>query len=525
MALNFNPYEVKLAVSTGSKGRGRFEAGRIRVLKNEWKAMGLRLVPPKDAEYIILPDGSNDKGQGGRYATAIHYSDFIELLSRSQRPLVGSSPTSRLVVRSRTTEAPDDTPEHRILRHNVTQLERRLKALSDRPTQRGTYRALPARPPPPDDDDADVTAEPLAAPAADPVLERVATTDPEVLGYTFVEPTVDFAVVRQAVTKLQSVKNLQAFITAAIERTAPVYATLYTTKQKSLEELRRLTLVVLTYWQELRVNLEVLMADALSPRLDINALPLCDVPAALRLPYDLTSCWTHFFQVWSADNALLFTREDLVGGLADLSRAAEYFWTLETNLYLNFASIQCAQRNLELQFIEWVQTTRERFRTTPRCQPDAAGQCPGQFCVFYDERCQEKPVLFVLQELVIAFCGSTDLLPITPDDYATVNRLHQVISDLYRRWYQHPHRAKAAQVGVCEDILVMVNIMMATLQEEMQVDSVQDLLWSDVARLMHPETLLRDWNDPATTAALRDVVFSEAYVQRVRQVGEGLLRL
>jgi len=121
MALNFNPYQVKLAVSTGSKGRGRFEAGRIRVLKNEWKAMGLRLVPPKDAEYIILPDGSNDKGQGGRYATAIHYSDFIELLSRSQRPLVGSSPTSRLVVRSRTTEAPDDTPEHRILRHNVTQ--------------------------------------------------------------------------------------------------------------------------------------------------------------------------------------------------------------------------------------------------------------------------------------------------------------------------------------------------------------------------------------------------------------------
>lgn len=518
----FNPYQVKLAVSTGSKGRRRFDAGRIKLLKNEWKSMGLRLVAPPDADYIILPDGSNDKGQGGRYATAIHYSDFIELLSRSRRPVVQSaSASSRLVVRSRATDEASDTSEHRILRHNVTLLERRLKELSDRPTQQGTYRSLP-----PDHENDDIEEHKAAdLPTADPLLERVAAADPDVLGYTFVAPTVDIAVVRQAVTKLQSVKNLQPFVTAAIERTAPMYATLYTTKQKSLEELRRLTLVVLTFWQELRVNLEVLLADLLPPRLDLNALPLCDVPATLQLPYDLTSCWTHFFQVWSAENTLLFTREDLIGGLADPQHAAQYFWTIETNLYLNFASIQCAQRNLELQFIEWVQTTRERFRTTPRCQPDQAGQCPGQFCVFYDERCHEKPILFVLEELVIAFCGSTDLLPITQADYATVNRLHAIVSDLYRKWYRHPHRTKDPQVGVCEDLLVMVNIMMATLREELQVDSVKDLLWSDVAQLMHPETLLRDWNDPDTTAALREVVFGDAYAQRVRQVGEGLLRL
>lgn len=509
MTARFDPYRVKLAVSTGSKGRRRFDAGRIKLLKNEWKALGLHIVPPAQADYIILPDGSDDKGQSGRFATPIHYSDFLELLSRTTRPTAHlSRAASRLPSQSSRKETDrNNTHEHRIVRHDLRHLERRLKELSDSPDRHRTSTRLPARLQPPE------LPQPSQPPRDAP--QR----------YAFVSPTVDFAVVRRTVEKLQTLPNLQAFVTAAVQHSARLYPTLYTTKQHSLDELRRLVLVVLTFWQELRVNLEVIMAADLPDRIDLNALPLCDVPTQLELPYDLTSCWTHFFQVWSVDNALLLTREDLIANVADRKTAAQYFWTIETNLYINYASIQCAQRNLELQFIDWVQTTRERFRTTPRCQPNEKDRCNGQFCVFYDEKCHEKPILFVLQELVIAFCGSTALLPITAADYETVNRLHQVVLELYQKWYGRAPAGSPSQTGVCDQVATMVNIMLATIQEEMAVDSVQDLFWSDLPDLMTPETLLQDWNDPASTQTLRSTVFSDAYVRRVQEIGQSLLRL
>lgn len=509
----FDPYRVKVAVSTGAKGgANRFAAGRVRLLKNEWKALGLHVVAPADADYLVVPDGVHNPGRSGRYATLIHYSDFVELLSRAVRPvaLPRTHPTP--------IPTPRDEPEvpRRWLQHDVSALERRLRTLSERPAPQ--YQPLASRPTPP---------QAPTLPRADPVLAQVAATDPALLPYTWLTPQTDFAAIRQTVAKLRAlVPRLQPFVNAALADTAPVYPLLYTSKQRSLATVRQWTVIVLTFWQELRLNLEVLLGPALPPRIDLEAWPVCDVPAHWALPYDLTSCWTHLDRTWSDDNVLLFTRPDLVSGLDDRARAGQYFASLETNWYLNLASLQCAQRHLQQQFVAWVRATRERFRTLPRCTPEAAAdRCAGQFCVFYDQRCHEKPILFVLEELAIAFCGSTDELPITAEDYVTLNRFHRLVTELYRTWYGHTRLPGNESLGVCADTLAMVQTLLATVKQELRLEAQQDVFWSDLPALLPPDVLQRNWNDPDTVAALRDTVRGPGYAQRVHHIGATLLQL
>lgn len=503
---NFNPFQVKVALSTGAKGRRRFDAGRVKLLRNAWKARGVQVVPVRDAEYIVLPDGATDKGQSGRFATAVHYSDFLELLSRYTRP----PPPAAAAAPSFPDAIPPSTSTHAIVKHDLSGLERRLYALSERPRERhpSSYRR--------------VTASPSPSPN---LLSSIPLTPEPTTYVSFLTPTVEWAVVKHMVEKLRAMSQLPAFVTEAVTGHTRMYPTLYTSKQQTLEELRRLVLTVLTFWQELRVNVEVVLTAELPPRVDFEAWTVCEVPAALGLPYDLTSSWTYFFDHWSTENVSLFTQPVVLANLADRAAAAQYFWTMETNLYVNYASVQCAQHRLRKQFVEWVKTTRERFRHTPRCVPEQRARCPTQFCVLYNDQCQEKPILFVLEELVMAFCGSTELLPLTREDYETVNQFYNLVAELYHKWYGQPRVAAETQKGVCVQIMDMVQVMLATLREEMDVESVQGVLWSDLVEVSPANALSRDWNDSASVATLRSMLFSDAYKQRVKAVGETLLRL
>jgi hypothetical protein len=122
MNTSFDPYKSRIAVSTGSKGVRKFDAGRIKMLKNEWKLLGVNIVPIKTAEYVIVPDGSSNRGKSGRFATLINYSDFTEMLRRSKRifpiaPLGQTTPARHRVMD--------------IVKHDMTFLERRLTASID----------------------------------------------------------------------------------------------------------------------------------------------------------------------------------------------------------------------------------------------------------------------------------------------------------------------------------------------------------------------------------------------------------
>lgn len=456
MALN--PYTAKIAVSTGSKGKRHFEAGRVALLKNEWKSQGVQIVSsPKDADYIVVPDGSADRGKTGKYVQPIQYSAFVELLARAIRP---TPRKSRIQTVSARKEVETD---ERTMQTKLDALEERLRYLSAKPTylsSKPTYRRAKER---------------LREP------ETTTTTT------TFYTPTIDVSLVRTNVQKLVGVTNLQEFVYRLVSKTR-VQPLLYTTQRDSVEKIRQLVLPVLTFWQELRVNLELVLPEDLPKRIDLNTVSLCTLPEGL--PYDLTNCWTHFFALWSDDNVVILTQPLLVENMANRKEVAQYFWNVETCLYVLYGSLQCAQYNLQTAFTDWARTVRDEFNAGKRL---------------------EKPFLFVLQELVAAFCGSTDIQP----DKTGLIRLLQAVQDLYRKWFGEVHEP---QGSVCEQITEMVGTIMATIKHEIGVPPDKELVWSELAKALSEEDLDRDWTSKESLKVLQSIVFGERYRQAVLEL-------
>lgn len=443
----FNPYDgTRVMVSTGSKGRRHFYAGTVAALKNQWKLAGVHIVS-EQPEWVVIPDGSTDKGRGGKYARTIHFSEFVDLLTRYPRLTTTTTTASSDQVRTET--LPARTPHY-----NLRALEKRLAELS-KPT---------------------TTASRLTR------REGVSKSKPK--RFEFAQTTSDAAIIQRHVEKLASIDNLQRFVGGIISGDTPFHAKLFQPKMDALKRIRHLVVQVLTHFEELRVNLE-LVVESMPSRLNLSTTSPCDLPKSVG--YTLETSWSRFLSTWRPEMLQLFSHKSILENASD--DTSRRFLDTETNLYVMYASVACAQLKLRTAFVEWVKATRLAFRNNP----------------------QSKPLLFMLEDLDIAFCTAASMVPFSDEDAAALQRLYKTVRTTYQKWFAQEPRETA---DICAQLSPMISTILASVKARLGLTESQDLIWAEL-----DATANADWTDPSLIdTTLRDAVYSQRYRERVKSL-------
>jgi len=529
MATDLNPYEIKVAVSTGARKKGRlnFCAGSVKLLKNQWKAMGVQIVRRSHAEYVVVPDGTQAIGR--IQAIPIFYSEFINMLQKYPRPpqaqpprVTGSLRPSEDRVELLVIEAPEfDT---RFIEQELEQGEPKIERLEFR------ARAKPR--------DQPSTPAPVSLLVEQP-LELTATTAPLEIQHPWQTPTIPFDQAMQWMSEIRK-PGWQNFLTEVMDDSRRFYPSTYESRVSLLRDMVNVLFSTLQYWSELRVNAEMILLPP--ERIAIDEEDPCRLPLTseqqlgyLEQPnYWMSSAWVHYREHWNEENQNILGHTDLLANLNDVAQAhlKKYFWQIETDLYLIYASMQCGMGYLDRAFEKWARVMRSRFAQfnhTQSCASVAADQCNG-LCLFKDDKCRTKPMLFALEDVVTAYCGSTKLLPTSAVDQKMLLVLWNFLQRIYVAWFgQLPATFSPdfsdPSPAACKQIRYMNSVIMTTLKKELGLDAKQEVLWSDLPLILNLSEANWDrlWSrqkaerEPAIQA-LKQAVFSEDYQHMLRDV-------
>ena len=360
-----NPFQIKVTVSTGPT-RLKFFAGSVAELKNKWKSMGVHIVSRNEANYVIVPDGTQNIGKID--ATPIFYSDFVSLLDDFSRP---KSAPCRM--------SPDKS----------------LKSMIHF-TERGVQTLI-----------ADIF------------------------------------------------NNEQVFY----------YQTYY-----PKFELLKMELVMMKHliqhWDELRMKITPIWSD-LPRSLMIHEHP-CDLKENdtvsvkhLEGPSSmwLSEAWDHYRKTFQPEKQnLLALVEDVI--VDDFLKT--YFWQIETDLRLMYASMLCALEELNSSYFQWAKNVRTNFTH-------------GSERIFQD---REKPIIFVLDELITAFCVAE---PKTKQEQESLFQIYTMVSELYRKWFGSLPKNAAPS---CSPIREMYNMITQALKTLLHATGDEDILWSELPKVL-----------------------------------------
>jgi hypothetical protein len=505
---NINPYEIKVAISTGAKKKGRsfFPAGSVKVLKNEWQSMGVQIVEPYKADYVIVPDGTTDIGHIS--AIPIFYSEFVNLLASTPfRPQPVSVP-KKDTTRDRNDRENKDMQHIDITDFNYDKefLEEKLRKSSKKNEERrpGMPRSVPILP-----KKLISTTKPVVTqfvPQFVPSFEPVTT-----LPSTALRPRIILSVNESTSMEVmnQFLKpSYQNFITEIYDDRKDFYFEMYTTRYKLLQQFINSMYQLLRYWAEIRINVESLLM--LDDRIEIDDASPCQLPESTmkKLNYLthptqwMSECWVHYRNHFNTEKQNIVSHYDLLSELPKqkYSEFQTYFWEIETDLYLMFVSLQCAKIMLNNRFSKWARTVRDRFekfQLTKSCSDFESSECNGM-CLFRNGQCVERPLIFVLDELVAAYCGSSDILPISLPDQKMLLVLLDLYYDLYKKWFGQtlPESLSADFENpfsrACEHILILHNIIMGVLKRELGFSDKESIMWSAIPEIL--DVSLEDWN-------------------------------
>jgi hypothetical protein len=222
-------------------------------------------------------------------------------------------------------------------------------------------------------------------------------------------------------------------------------------------QLEHLFKLIFQFWGDLRSNLNLF-----EPIPEVKVNPVCN---DLKNWYDFQSVFNPF-QVKEMCNLTNFPKPREVYNI--LNR-------LETDLIFMQFSIVCLHTILNDMFNTYTMKTRTTFRN---CENLSAFDC-SHACTFYNNKCQDKPFLIALDNIIKSFCESAS----DPDD---ITFLELNLEEIFINLYDIKPEEKETQ---CTKIIYMFEMIKKSL-ETMIGKSIQ---WSQVSDFLHISSQV--WKD------------------------------
>jgi len=446
----FDPYKSKIAVSTGAKktGRSHFFAGSIKDITNEWKNRGLNIVPKNQAEYVIVPDGT--KNIGNISATPIFYSDFVSLLD--QYP-----------SRSLRTLTTDPIPKHDKLKISTrdSELENNLEFVKEELGKQKQVVVIDLK---------KIESEPIpSAKHGKPLQSKQFQYSLDFQSYL-------------ALLKYFVQEKIQNFVTDILSK--KFYYQLYEEKSKILKKNIDSLHQLLRVWSELRINLEISLGD-IPARININDEKPCELDTEkldyLQSTTPLSECWIHFRKNFNETTQQILSDSEALNNIAQerYPELIQYFWMIESDLILMYLCLLCAKYQLKSSYLQWAKNVREDYAEFQEKKCAAENKL---MCLMQDGKYLEKPIIFVLEELVTAFCVVDNHSP-------EKKKLEQNLRHLYESWFHKgPEQGES-----CEQIRDMYGTIIATLKHELGLRDLELIVWSEIPGLLNINQV--QWND------------------------------
>jgi hypothetical protein len=534
---SLNPYEIKVAVSTGPRGPGRrrFVTGTVEQLRRRWRSQGVNVVRREHANYVVVPDGVENPGR--IHAQPIFYSEFVNLLQthtppirKSQKsralekvasPSLSPSPLNREHSPSVDSSSFNFARHHRFLeqtlenkrgqRHQPAprqEIRQKSKMRLDAGLDAGLEAGLEPGP--------KTGPRPRSPPLADPVHEalqavkstwgRFVADDASPPQWYATEERYDAV---EDIMKQLTQPSWQKAVERAVDVRAPFHVELYNETMQLLDRMAHATHRLLRYWSALRVNTEVQLD--LSPRVKLSETEPCELPASTlsaiqaylpgRSP--ILSAWEHYRNHWNAETQQTLGKPDLWQNVPQQQYPglAQYFWQIETDLYLMYDSLRCALKTWRSKFRHWARDVRARPQ-------------------------QPWPFLFVMSDLVKAYCGSSGLPPSTPADQRGLLWLWDELRSRHESWFgQSASGSREQNISeACADIRRLHHDLEVTLKRDLGLSPGKDLVWSQLARLADVQGVTWEhlWSRDAQVRApildyLKQMIYSEQYQRAARQ--------
>ena len=479
-----NPYLNKFAVITGSKGRSKFHAGTVKFVKDKWKYMGVHIVSPEKADFIIIPDGSKDRGKRGNLVPIISYSEFEELLIKTPKP-------------TQTVPTPPAAPPLSTAEFRRPKFEFKVKPRTE---------LLEVK-----------YMKPKVKFERSPRVENM-----EAARIMWHIPSLNVQTVQMYAAKLKTISS---------SSNDKFYPTLYMTKLSTYQQITSILVYLLQFWEELRVNLELVFVDKLPTKLSINVDNPCElyeetatnIQSFISQPY-LKNCWSVFSQKWSDEYLTVLSHPNILN--AEQIDLADYFWKIESCLLIQLSSIHCKIKEHSDKFKTWILDTRSiYFRKLNGENVCESKKCKSTFCMLHEhgsDTCLEKPILFILEELVLAFCDASTIVPLSEIDFQSVRILSGRLQTLYNKWFGLTQFTNANDIQIIQYIY---QTMVETLKKELGYD--KDVMWSELPQFLSTEQFDDDWSPQQEngSAALKAALFSEKYQNLIRDIGAFIIEL
>jgi len=429
----FDPYKSKIAVSTGSKekGKSKFFAGSVKGIVNEWKSMGINIVPKNQAEYVIVPDGTRNFGSIS--AQPIYYSDFVNLLQEHPRPKY-----------PHVTVKPEKTEKN----HKDIELQNNLEFVKEDVGNQKNVVMIDFR---------KIQNEPI------PQVPTPTVHNPQQFRYSLDLQSY------LALMKYFAQEKTQNFVTDIFSK--KFYYQVYDQKaqllKKNIDSMHQL----LRVWAELRINLEIAVGE-LPSRININDEKPCELDTDkleyLKSVTPISECWVHYRTHFDELTQKILSDPETLKNIAQdrYPDIIQYFWEIESDLIVMYLSLLCAKYELKAMYLKWAKQVREKFE---------------------EKKYEEIPMIFVLEEWVTAFC-------VVENNSPEKKKLEENLKHLYEGWFhKRPPSLVETHDKACQQIRDMYGTIIATLKYELGLQDAELILWSEIPGLLNLNAV--QWND------------------------------
>lgn len=225
---------------------------------------------------------------------------------------------------------------------------------------------------------------------------------------------IDMPTAEHLFQKLKRMLDIQRLVTETIQKRFSMYATLYKEKRDAFDGIKTILMQLYTCWKHihLKCNLEQI---------------------------DVSVCWHQLFQVWSPEtNKLLVS--SVLKNIADTRALTRYYSHICSILVSCLSSIEMAKDAYRNAFVGWVYETRRHLIT-------------------------DKPILSVLQDLLVAFCEYNKYEErIEPPKPAELDTCRTFILKEFKERKELKHIK--SEKDICEEIKLVIRI----LEEERGVE-------------------------------------------------------
>lgn len=223
----------------------------------------------------------------------------------------------------------------------------------------------------------------------------------------------------------------------------------------------------------------------------------------------LKDVWTDYRTQWNsaARRQLWALSPEQIDMLDNEGKAAlrTFFKRWEGDVYTIAGWVQEAQVRMKERLTTWATEIKAQYQSS-KCQP--------AFCFFDGQR---KPMLFVLDDLVLAYCG------VPGGDPKIVRYLHDYILRIYQAWFNPDAEIPGAQL--CDQLQYMYKAVMATLKQELALHGKLDIMWDELPTVFQMSRADWDllWSSHSderarVIKALRAQVHSERYQELLAQL-------